>query len=247
MIPLIVGNWKMNKTPKEAKELAQELKVRLADVRGREIVICPPFTSLPVVSEVIKDSNLKLGAQNMHYELKGAYTGEVSGEFLKEIGCQYVIIGHSERRKYFREDDELINKKLKTALKIGLLPIFCVGEELKEREENKTFTVIENQIRKGLEGIENIDRITIAYEPVWAIGTGKNATPEQAAEVHNFIRNLLSEIYNREVILKIRIIYGGSVTPDNIDSLMAKEEINGVLVGGASLKVDSFVQIIKFH
>ncbi len=246
MIPLIVGNWKMNKTPREAKELAKEIKESLWDTEGREVVLCPPFTSLPVVSEIIKGSLLKLGAQNMHYELKGAYTGEISGEFLKEIGCQYVIIGHSERRKYFKEDDEFLNKKLKTALKIGLFPIFCVGEELKEREEKKTFAVIGNQIRKGLEGIEEVDRITIAYEPVWAIGTGKNATPEQASEVHSFIRELIAKLYNQEVAQKIRIIYGGSVTPENIDSLMAKEEIGGVLVGGASLKADSFVRIVKF-
>lgn len=227
--------------------MVKDLKEGLAAVREREIVICPPFTSLSVVKEVIKNSNLKLGAQNMHYELKGAYTGEISPEFLKEIGCQYVIIGHSERRKYFREDDELINKKLKTALKIDLLPIFCVGEELKEREENKTFAVIENQVRRGLEGIEKVDQITIAYEPVWAIGTGKNATPEEASEVHNFIRELIGKIYQPEVAQGIRIIYGGSVTPENIDSLMAKKEINGVLVGGASLKADSFIRIVKFH
>jgi len=245
--PLIAGNWKMNKTPKEARDLATELKERLRDVRDREILLLPPFTALPVVAEVIKDSNIQLGAQNMHYELKGAYTGEISPEFLLEIGCRYVLIGHSERREYFKEDDELINKKLLTALKTALLPIFCVGEKLAERESGKTFAIIENQIKRGLAGIkEGIQKITIAYEPVWAIGTGRNATPEEAAEVHSFIRALISDKYRRDIAGDMRIIYGGSVNPDNIDSLMAEEGIDGVLVGGASLKAESFERIVKY-
>ncbi len=247
-IPLIAGNWKMNKTPKEAKALANELKERLVDIKDREILICPPFTSLAIVAEVIENSNIKLGAQNMHYELKGAYTGEISPEFLLEIGCQYVIIGHSERREHFKEDDELLNKKLKTALNTKLFPIFCVGEKLAERESGETFKVIESQIKRGLDGIkEGMERITIAYEPVWAIGTGKNATPEQAEEVHKFIRDLIKEKYGRDIAQNMRIIYGGSVTQENIDSLMAKEEIDGVLVGGASLAAESFERIVRFR
>jgi len=246
MIPLIVGNWKMNKTPKEARDFASELKTRLADVKDREIVICPPFVALPFAGEVIKGSDIKLGAQNMHYELKGAYTGEISPLFLLEIGCQYVIIGHSERREHFKEDDTLLNRKLATALRVGLRPIFCVGEKREERERGETFKVIEEQLRKGLEGVERIEEATIAYEPVWAIGTRKNATPEEAGEVHNFIRELLSKIYDPKTAQGLRIIYGGSVTPDNIDSLMAQEGIDGVLVGGASLKGESFERIVKF-
>ncbi len=246
-IPLLVGNWKMNKTIAEAKELAQDLKEKLKGSKGREVVICPPFTALACVSEIIRNSNIKLGAQNMHYELKGAYTGEISPEFLLEIGCQYVLIGHSERREYFKEDDTFLNKKINTALKTGLSPIFCVGEKLSQREEGKTFSVIEGQIRTGLAGIKDgVERLTIAYEPVWAIGTGRNASPEQAAEVHNFIRKLTKEIYGEEIAQNLRIIYGGSVTPENIDGLMAKEEIEGVLVGGASLRAESFLRIINY-
>jgi triosephosphate isomerase len=245
MKPLIVGNWKMNKTPKEAKAFASEIKERLHDVNDREVVICPPFVALPLVWEVIRESNIKLGAQNMHYELSGAYTGEISPLFLKEVGCQYVIIGHSERREYFKEDDSLLNKKLASALKLDLQPIFCVGEKREERERGETFKVIEKQVRKGLEGIEKITGLIIAYEPVWAIGTGKNATPAEASEVHKFIRELVNKIYSQNV-QELKIIYGGSVTPENIDALMAEKEIDGVLVGGASLKGESFERIVRF-
>lgn len=244
---IIAGNWKMYKTPNQAKELTEQLKSGLANVKDVDIVICPPFTALPIVAQVIKGSNIGLGAQNMHYETKGAFTGEISSEFLLELGCKYVILGHSERRQYFNETDELINKKLMTALKINLNSIFCIGENLSERESNKTFDVIKNQLTLGLMKIrEGIEKITIAYEPIWAIGTGKTATPEQAAEVHGFIRDWLKKNYNQTVAEEKRILYGGSVKPDNIDELMAKQDLDGALVGGASLEDQSFIRIVKF-
>lgn len=244
---IIAGNWKMYKTPNQAKELTEQLKSGLTNVKDVDIVICPPFTALPIVAQVIKGSNIGLGAQNMHYEIKGAFTGEISSEFLLELGCKYVILGHSERRQYFNETDELINKKLMTALKINLNSIFCIGENLSERESNKTFDVIKNQLTLGLMKIrEGIEKITIAYEPIWAIGTGKTATPEQAAEVHGFIRDWLKKNYNQTVAEEKRILYGGSVKPDNIDELMAKQDLDGALVGGASLEDQSFIRIVKF-
>ncbi|MEO0114861.1 MAG: triose-phosphate isomerase [candidate division WOR-3 bacterium] len=245
---LIAGNWKMYKRPSEAKKLAEELRLALADVKEVDIAICPPFTALPVVAEVIKDSNIELGAQNMHYELNGAYTGEISPEFLLELGCKYVILGHSERRQYFFEDDALINKKLLTALKMNLSPIFCIGERLSERETGRTFDIVKNQLTQGLAGIKDqIEKVIIAYEPVWAIGTGKTATPKQASEVHSFIRDWLKNNYNPTLAETIRILYGGSVKPDNIDELMAEEELDGALVGGASLEAKSFIRIVKFQ
>ena len=244
---LIAGNWKMYKTPKQAKELAEELKSGLANVKDVDIVICPPFTALPTVAQVVRGSNIGLGAQNMHYETKGAFTGEISPEFLLELGCKYVILGHSERRQYFNETDELINKKLITALKINLYPIFCIGEKLSERESGKTFDIIKNQLALGLMKIrEGIDNIIIAYEPIWAIGTGKTATPKQAAEVHGFIRDWLKKDYNQTVAEEKRIVYGGSVKPDNVDELMAEQDIDGALVGGASLEEQSFIRLVKF-
>jgi triosephosphate isomerase len=247
-IPLIAGNWKMNKTPTQAREFAEQLKKsslsRLpSDV---EILICPPFTALSEVAQTIKGSIIKLGAQNMHWETKGAYTGEISGEFLLDLGCQYVILGHSERRRYFSESDEVINKKIVTALKIGLKPILCVGEQLSERESNQTFQVIKRQLDSGLSNINNIENIVIAYEPVWAIGTGKTATPEQAKEVHFYIRENIAQKYGKDVASNLRILYGGSVTPENIDILMTQDGIDGALVGGASLKIDSFLRLINF-
>lgn len=244
---LIAGNWKMYKTPKQAKELAEELKSGLANAKDVDIVICPPFTALPIVAQVVRGSNIGLGAQNMHYETKGAFTGEISPEFLLELGCKYVILGHSERRQYFNETDELINKKLMTALKINLYPIFCIGEKLSEREAGKTFEIIKNQLALGLMKIrDGIDNIIIAYEPIWAIGTGKTATPKQAAEVHSFIRDWLKKNYNQTVAEEKRILYGGSVKPDNIDELMAEQDLDGALVGGASLEEQSFIRLVKF-
>ncbi|MDH5185731.1 MAG: triose-phosphate isomerase [candidate division WOR-3 bacterium] len=245
---LITGNWKMYKTPKQARELAQQLKTDLAEVKDVDIAICPPFTALPVVAEAIKGSNIELGAQNMHYETKGAFTGEISPEFLLELGCKYVILGHSERRQYFNETDELINKKLMTALKMNISPIFCIGEKLSERESGKTFDIIKSQLNNGLAGIkEGIDKIIIAYEPIWAIGTGKTATPKQAAEVHEYIRDWLKKNCSLKVAEEKRILYGGSVKPDNIDELMAEKELDGALVGGASLEALSFIRLVKFQ
>ncbi|MEO0091401.1 MAG: triose-phosphate isomerase [candidate division WOR-3 bacterium] len=246
-IPLIAGNWKMNKSPNEAQEFAQALVEALLEEPKAEVLICPPFTALPVVADVIKNSNIRLGAQNMHWETKGAFTGEISGEFLKELGCQYVILGHSERRQYFAETDMIINKKIHTALQIGLKPILCIGETLAQRENNQTLSIIKSQLDTGLDNINDISNIVIAYEPVWAIGTGKTATPTQAEEVHNYIRNNIAQKWGNHIADKIRIIYGGSVIPENIDTLMAQPDIDGVLVGGASLKLESFLRIINFQ
>ncbi len=239
MVPIIAGNWKMNKDPGESRSLVQALLSLLGEVRDREIVLIPPFTSLAIVAESIRNSKVKLGAQNMHWEKSGAYTGEISGLFLRSLGCEYVVIGHSERRHVMGETDEVLNKKLKTALEIGLISIFCVGETEHEREQGRTREVIARQLEMGLKDIEGeVHKLVFAYEPVWAIGTGKTATPRQAAEVHQFIRTQLKK--------KSTILYGGSVKPDNVDALMAEQEIEGVLVGGASLKPDSFARIIKF-
>jgi triosephosphate isomerase len=240
MEPIIAGNWKMNKEPGESRALVQELMALTGDVKGRIMILIPPFTSLPSVGELVRNSRFKLGAQNMHWERTGAYTGEISGLFLKAVGCEYVVIGHSERRHVMGETDEMINKKLKTALEIGLIPIFCVGETEEQREGGKTEAVIEKQVKLGLGDIENeAHKIVFAYEPVWAIGTGKTATPQQAAAVHKFIRSMLKK--------PSTILYGGSVKPDNVDSLMKEEEIQGALVGGASLKPESFARITKFQ
>jgi triosephosphate isomerase len=240
MEPIIAGNWKMYKEPGEARALVQELMALAGDVKGRIVILIPPFTSIPSVGELIRNSRFKLGAQNMHWERSGAYTGEISGIFLKALGCEYVVIGHSERRHIMGETNEMTNKKLKTALEIGLIPILCVGEKEGEREAGKTKTVIQRQIDEGLKDIENeAHKIIFAYEPVWAIGTGKTATPQQAVEVHKHIRGLLKK--------PSTILYGGSVKPENIDILMKEEEIQGVLVGGASLKPESFARIIRFH
>jgi len=239
MEPIIAGNWKMNKDPAESRSLVQKLLELVSDVKERAIIIIPPFTSLPYVSEIIWNSKLKLGAQNMHWTRQGAFTGEISGLFLKQLGCEYVVIGHSERRHIMGETDEVINKKLKTALEIGLISIFCVGETEQEKQNGQTEEVISRQLSQGLQGIENeVHKLILAYEPVWAIGTGKTATPEQAAQVHKFIRSRLKK--------NTVILYGGSVKPENVDVLMAQQDIDGVLVGGASLKPESFARIVRF-
>jgi triosephosphate isomerase len=246
--PIIAGNWKMNKTISEAVDLVRQLKASASGVRDVDIVVAPPFTALGAVSREIKGSNIELGAQDIFWEPSGAYTGEVSPTMLKDVGCRYVIIGHSERRQYFGEKDESVQKKIKASLGEGLLPIVCVGEPLEAREAGKTFDVIKVQVVKGLEGFsqDEMEKITIAYEPIWAIGTGKTATPQQAEEVHAFIREQLTNLTNRQVSEQMRIQYGGSVNPDNISDLMGKPNIDGALVGGASLKVDSFSRIVKF-
>ena len=237
--PIIAGNWKMNMDTAESRFLVQKLLELVGDVKDREIIIIPPFTSLSYVSEIIQNSRLRLGAQNMHWVRRGAYTGEVSGVFLKQLGCEYVIIGHSERRHIMAETDEVINKKLKSALDLGLIAIFCIGETEEEKQRDKTEEVISRQLSQGLRGIESeVHKIILAYEPVWAIGTGKTATPEQVAKVHRFIRSRLRK--------NTAILYGGSVKPENVDVLMAQKDINGVLVGGASLKPESFARIVKF-
>ena len=247
-LPFIAGNWKMNKTVEEALDLVRQLKASLSNIEEVEVAVAPPFTALYAVSQVLKGSSIRLAAQNLFYEEKGAFTGEISPLMLKEIGCQYVIIGHSERRQFFGETDETVNRRIKAAPGQGLKAIFCIGETLKEREEGKTFSVIERQVEGGLRGIgeEEVKNMVIAYEPVWAIGTGKTATPEQAEEVHRFIRERLARLFSREIAERIRIQYGGSVTPENIKGLMNQENIDGALVGGASLKSETFSKIVRF-
>lgn len=242
----VVGNWKMHKTPSEARDFALDLVKALGEITDVEVAIAPSFVSLSPVWEVIKGSNIKLCAQDVFWEKEGAYTGEVSPLMLKDVGCEYVIIGHSERRRYFKETDEDVNKKLKAVISEGLKPIICIGETLEEREKGETFTVLKKQLTIGLNGIatEEFPKVTIAYEPVWAIGTGRNATPDQIKEAHYYIRSLLKE-KGFEKDGSIRILYGGSVTPDNIDELIKTPGVDGVLVGGASLKVSSFVSIVK--
>jgi len=245
---IIAGNWKMYKTIKEAIELANGLKREFfkLDFAAVDVVLCPVFTALSEVAEVLSETDIGLGAQDVYWQDEGAFTGEVSPLMLKDAGCQYVIIGHSERRQFFTETNETVNKKIKAALKCGLTPIVCVGENLQERETNKTFKVIEDHINNGLAdiGASDILKLVIAYEPVWAIGTGKTATPDQAQEVHKFIRDLLKNNYGQEAADNVRIQYGGSVKPENITELMNKPDVDGALVGGASLKVESFSVIV---
>ena len=237
----------MYKTNLEAIELVNSLKRELIDIEEVEIVVCPSFIALSEISELLESSNIKLGAQNMYWKEEGAFTGEVSANMLKSIGCQYVILGHSERRQYFAETDAGVNSKFKAALKSDLIPIVCIGETLEQREANQTLGVIEAQLSGALKDTPefNPERIVFAYEPVWAIGTGKNATSEQAQEVHKFIRTLLNKWYNDDVSSAVRILYGGSVKPENIKELIAQEDIDGALVGGASLKTESFTRIVK--
>lgn len=237
----------MHNTISEAKHLIESL-LPLIEKRDREVIVFPSFVCLSEAAKLIKDSEVALGAQNMHYEDKGAYTGEVSPVFLKELGVSYVILGHSERRHIFGENNELIKNKVKAALKHGLSPILCVGETLEERENNITYEIIKTQIYEGLSGLENenLAKLVIAYEPVWAIGTGKTATKEDANEVIGYIRKLLSEKLGDEVASNTRILYGGSVKPDNIKELMKMEEIDGALVGGASLKAEDFSKIANY-
>jgi triosephosphate isomerase len=241
---MIAGNWKMHNTINDAIALAKAIKEGTQGVTGGEIVLAPPFTALQSVYETIKGSHISLAAQNMFYEDKGAFTGEVAPSMLKDIGCTYAIIGHSERRKYFHETDDTVNLKTRKSLVAGIKPIVCVGETEDEREKGVTEFVVGIQVKKALYGIDKIDDIVIAYEPVWAIGTGKNATSIEAEEVHRFIRNIVGDIYG-DVCKNTRILYGGSVTPDNISELIGMEDIDGALVGGASLKSEGFIGIIR--
>jgi triosephosphate isomerase (TIM) len=244
-IPLVIGNWKMNMLASEACDLARSLVDRLSAVEG--VVIAPPFTSLYPVSQIIKGSSLGLAGQNFHFESKGAYTGEVSLKMLKDVGCGYALIGHSERRQLFGETDETVNKKVHLAMQMGITAVVCVGETGEQRKAGETLSVIETQLSGGLAGLsgESIAHLAIAYEPVWAIGTGLNATPEQAVDIHKFIRKFLFERQGFSEKMGARILYGGSVTPENCAELLREEEINGALVGGASLNFESFYAIIK--
>ncbi len=239
----------MYKSLAEAEELASALKERLRDCGDRDVVLCVPFLYVQAIAELLQDSDIAVGAQNMYWEEKGAFTGEISGPMLKSVGCEYVIVGHSERRQYFRETNQEVNKKAKAALRTGLTPILCVGETLQEREDGVTDSVVAEQIEESLEGMGEVAMLAtvIAYEPVWAIGTGRTATPEQAQEVHALIRKLLEQRYGAEVAEKVRILYGGSIKPDNSYGLMEQPDIDGGLVGGASLDADSFEKIVRFE
>ena len=245
--PIITGNWKLNKTVSDAVALTSELKELVKGTDGVEIVVAPTFTALHAVSNSIKDSNIQLAAQDVYWEDSGAYTGEVSAPMLKDVGCDYVIIGHSERRQYFGETNETVNHKVNAALSHNLKPIVCVGEQLEERESGQTESIIKDHITGGTSGLtaDALLSCVIAYEPVWAIGTGKTATPEQAQDVHQFIRNLISDNFSDEVASQVRIQYGGSVKPENAAELMAQPDVDGALVGGASLQAESFAQIVK--
>lgn len=244
---IVVANWKMNKTLSDAIEFAQG--VRKINIKGnRKVIIAPPFVYLKDMVSELKDTNISVSAQNMFFEEKGAFTGEISPIHLTDLGVEYVIIGHSERRNVFKEDDDLLSKKLKSAISHNLIPIFCVGEKIEERKSEQTFSVIERQLEEGLKLLTptDIEKLIFAYEPVWAIGTGINATPEQAEEVHFWIKNFLEKKYLNTINKNVKILYGGSVTPENAGSLMSMRNIDGLLVGGASLKLESFEKIINF-
>lgn len=243
---VIAGNWKMNMNLHQSQKLVSEIINGMGKDSKTEVILCPPFTSLNEVNFLLKGTPVKLGAQNMYYEESGAYTAEISADMLKSVGCEYVILGHSERRVIFNESDELINKKIKTAHAKELKPIFCIGELLEQREKGETMKVVSSQIEKGLEGItsDQMKNIIIAYEPVWAIGTGKTASPQQAQEVHFFIRELVAKKFSTTVAENLIIQYGGSVKPDNSGELLSQKDIDGALVGGACLKADSFLSII---
>lgn len=246
--PIIAGNWKMNKTSSEAKNFVNELLSQSIDFEKTEVVVCPPTISLEAVSDLVKESNIKVGAQNVYFEKSGAFTGEISPEMLKDIGVDYCIIGHSERREYFGETDQSVNKKVKAVLEMGIIPIMCVGETLSERENGQTESVCKTQVIAGLKDLsqEQIESVVIAYEPVWAIGTGKSATKEDANETIGFIRSVVEHVAGKDIAEKVRIQYGGSVKPENITEYMAMPHIDGALVGGASLQVKSFVDIASF-
>ncbi|MDD2431481.1 MAG: triose-phosphate isomerase [Firmicutes bacterium] len=246
--PIIAGNWKMNNTVEEALSLVRELKETLNDVKDREVVVCPSFTALYAVANELKGTNLKLGAQNCYFEDEGAYTGEISPVMLKDLGVEYVVIGHSERRTYFNENDDLVNKKAKALLQKGLKPIICVGETLEQREAGETETLVRKQVFRDLDGIEpyQLKDVVIAYEPIWAIGTGKTATSQEANRVIALIRATIKEMYSEKEANTLRIQYGGSVKPGNAKDLMNQRDIDGALVGGASLKAESFEAIVKY-
>jgi triosephosphate isomerase len=246
-VPVIAGNWKMYKTAGEAAAFVKALLPLVANARDVQIVLAPPFPSIPAVAEAARGSAVRVSSQNVHFAEEGAYTGEVSPRMVKDAGATHCIIGHSERRQYFAETDDSVNRKNRAALAAGLTPIFCLGETLEQREAGKTFDVVEAQLLGGLKEIPAAEgpKVIVAYEPVWAIGTGKTATPEQAQEVHAFLRDRLKALWG-DASDSVRILYGGSVKPDNIATLMAKEDIDGALVGGASLAAESFAKLVKY-
>ena len=247
--PLLAGNWKMHLSLGEAVALARALAASCGHCMDREVMIAPAFTALAAVTEAVRGSGLRVGAQNVAWEREGAFTGEVAPPMLTDIGVDMAIVGHSERRQIFGEDDAMINRRFQGALAAGLVPVLCIGETLEEREAKRTFAVLEAQLRGGLHGVDaaQADRVVLAYEPVWAIGTGKTATREQAQEAHRFLRDLLAQMYEKNIAESVRILYGGSVKPDNIDALMAQPDIDGALVGGAALKAASFERIVRFR
>lgn len=247
--PLIAGNWKMYKTVQESVTAAEKLKTLVAQVTDVDIMIAPTFTALAPVAEILNQSNIFLGAQNLFWETEGAFTGEISAKMLASAGCEMVIIGHSERRQYFHETDDTVNKRLKAALNAKLTPILCIGETEAQREAEETFSILDKQVQKGLESFssDELANLIIAYEPVWAIGTGKTATSAQAQEVHSYLRQWMSRKYGNSLANSIRILYGGSVKPNNVKELMSMEDIDGALVGGASLDPDTFKQLVLFN
>lgn len=248
--PLIAGNWKMNLDTQASVSLVEAIAAEIEGLKDVDVLVAPPFTNLHAVRAAIGGARIDLGAQNMHWETSGAYTGEISGKMLLEAGCTHVILGHSERRSYFKETDEMIDLKVKSAVDLGLTPILCVGETLEEREAGQMPQVVTGQLEGSLKGFTERRTLPasaiLAYEPVWAIGTGRTASPEQAQEVHGLIREWLEKHFGRETAGQVRVLYGGSVKPDNVADLMAKPDIDGALVGGASLKADSFIKLIRF-
>jgi triosephosphate isomerase len=246
-IPFIAGNWKMYKTVGEAVKYVKEFRVMVKDVTDVEIVVAPPFTALHAAAEAARNSNVGVAGQDLHWEREGAFTGEISGAMIREAGAEYVIIGHSERRTYFGETDATVNRKTVAAFAHGLTPIVCIGETLDQRERNETFDVLDRQVKQGLEGItgEQLAQLVVAYEPVWAIGTGRNATPAQAGEAHAHIRKRLKQWFGTDAADAVHVIYGGSVKPDNIRELVAQPDVDGALVGGASLDLKSFFDIVS--
>ncbi len=247
--PLLAGNWKMHLTISEAKKLASSIAQSAADVQDRDVMISPPFTALAAVAETLSDTNIILAGQNASWAAQGAFTGDISPLMLKDAGCSMAILGHSERRHIFGESNDMINKRVQSCLSTDLVPILCIGETLEEREAENTFRVLDKQVRLGLKDVslKTGNEIIVAYEPVWAIGTGKTASADQAQEVHAFVRNLLEDIFEKNIATEIRILYGGSVNAENVDVLMAQKDVDGALVGGAALKTESFDRIIHFQ
>jgi triosephosphate isomerase len=244
--PFIAGNWKMFKTIAEASSFVTDLRAAVRDAKGVQIVVAPPFTAIHAAAQAARGSNLEVSAQDLHWEKQGAFTGEVSAGMIKEAGATYVIVGHSERRQLFGETDAIVNRKVQSAIAQGLTPIMCIGETLDERERNETFAVLDRQIKNGLDGVtaDQLGAMVIAYEPVWAIGTGRNATAAQAGEAHAHIRTRLRQWFGGDAADRCRVLYGGSVKPDNIRELIAEPDVDGALVGGASLEVKSFAEIV---